>query len=524
MLLMISYFFAQALVKWTSLRGYQEHIMASHYEKNYPVKVSIVLPTFNQSKFLLNAVQTIFNQTYENFELIIVNDGSTDETAAFLAAINHPKLRVITQQNQGLPSALNNGFAVAHGEYWTWTSTDNSVSPAWLEELVNALENSPPDVAYAFSHYAVIDESGKMLYVNRDQRFDIPTLLMRHSGNASFLYRSELARKVGPYDTSFSHAVDLDMWVRMAGQTRAILVESVLYYYRQHANSMTTDQNKVREATKEVVNKFLAKSGGKFNIDELFPSISLSANPALERWKARIRLASLGLNATFYCPVDAIVDQLIIALSEKYDRGLIGNIVLLYVKEGRWDAAVHVIAMCRQADSSDFLTQLADIISRKALDELQKIPFLTLDEKSLASDCQGSWSQQQLLRNLFFKISVPEDNQLSSFENLVTSWINQLEDQKDHPEIWQSLAAYQPLTKEYTLNQLRQYLSELTSIPQDPKALLLLKILEAMCLAYSSSVKAAKISLKNLNKQYPNLPVLMGALLHLYHHEEILSP
>jgi len=496
--------------------------MISNSEKKYPVKVSIVLPTFNQCHFLLNAIQTILNQTFDDFELIIVNDGSTDETAAILASINHPKLRVFTQQNQGLPSALNNGFAAARGEYWTWTSTDNAVSPVWLEELVRALDNSSSEVGYAFSHYAVIDDAGKILYVNRDQRFDLPTLLMRHTGNASFLYRSELARKIGPYDTSLSHAEDLDMWVRMAEHTKAILVESVLYYYRQHAHPMTSQQNTVREATKGVVTKFLAKSGGKFDIDKLYPGINSSANPAFERWKARIWLSSLGLNATFYCPVDAIVDQLIIALQDKYEQGLIGNIVLLYVKAGNWHAAAQVVAMFMQVDSSDYIKHLADILTRQAVNELQKIPFLTLNESSLCADCKGPRTQQQLLRNLAFKSSSSLTNELHAMETLVADWVNQLEDEKDHPEVWQTLSSYQSTADKNTLHHLILYLSELTSLPQEPKALLLLQILENMCLAYSNSKEAAKTGLQRLNKCYPNLPVLMGALLHLYHHDENL--
>lgn len=472
-------------------------------------KVSIVLPTFNQCHFLANAIQTIFNQTYTDFELIIVNDGSTDDTAKLLASLSHPQLHVITQENQGLPSALNAGFAKAQGEYWTWTSTDNSVSPNWLEELVKALDNAPHDTSYAFSHYAVTDESGNILYVNRDQRFDVASLLVRHTGNASFLYRAELARQVGPYDKSLSHAEDLDMWVRMAEKTRAVLVESVLYYYRQHNNSMTTQTDKVRAATKGVVTKFLARHEGKFDIDKLFPWINQCENADLERWKARLWLASLAFNAHYYCPVDATVEQIVIALHEKYEQGLVGNIVLLYAREGRWETAAKAVAIYNQLYPSDFLNQLADLVAKQNIEELKQIPFLTLEEKYLAIDCKSPLSQQQLLRNLSSK------KPLHPFEELVTTWVSQLEDQKDHPDVWQNIATIQSSH----LHPLRLYLTELTSIPQQPQSLLLLQVLEAMCLAYSNSVESAKNSLKKLNIQYPNLPVLMGALIHLYQGE-----
>lgn len=484
--------------------------MITASERRYPVKVSVVLPTFNQSKYLLGAIQSVLNQTNQDFEFIIVNDGSTDETAQLLARINHPKIHVITQSNQGLPAALNAGFAVARGEYWTWTSTDNIVSANWLEELVNALDQAPAEIGYAFSFYAVMDENEKILYVNRDQRFDLPTLLMRHRGNASFLYRSDLAKKVGLYDVSLAYAEDLDMWVRMAEVTRAVHVESVLYYYRQHSHSMTTQQDRVREATKGVVNKYLAKTSGRFEIDRIFPNINLSADPILERWKSRMWLVTLGACATFYCPVDALVDQLILALKEHYERGLVGNIVHFFAKEDRWDAAAQTVALYYQKDPSDFFKQLADIIVKKDRDALQRIPFLTLEQKYLAVDCQGDLSQQALIRNTIYL-----DQKPFAFEEIIKDWLKQMEDHKDHPEIWRSIASLQSPEEKQLLNHLKNYLSELLNLPQDPTVLILLQILEAICFAYTGHAEAAKDRLKLLNRQNPNIPVLMGALLYI---------
>jgi glycosyltransferase involved in cell wall biosynthesis len=491
--------------------------------KQYSVKVSIVLPTFSQSHYLVEAIQAILLQTYSNFELIIVNDGFTDATAGMLAIIDHPKIKIITQENQGLPSALNSGFAVASGEYWTWTSTDNIVTAIWLEELVAALDNSPKEVAYAFSYYAAIDDSGHILFVNRDQRFDIATLLMRHTGNASFLYRSELAKNVGNYDTTLSHAEDVDMWIRMAEFTRAVQVESILYYYRLHSHSMTQQQQKIRAATKRVVIKYLAKTQGKFVVDAVFPSIQLSADPLLERWKARIWLATLGASATFYCPVDAIVDQLIQAMHENYDNGLLGNIVHLYAKEERWEAALQLVEQYREHDKADFLTQLADIATRQSKEDLQKkIPFLTLEEKLLAADCRGIWSQQQLQRNLAAHTPSPAQAEALSFEKIVVNLVNQLEDQYDHPEVWQNIATLQSAKEKTLLTKLLYYLQELIKIPQDANALLLLSTLEAVCIAYTGNGALAKNKLQQLLIQNPNVAVVVGALAHITQSEALV--
>jgi glycosyltransferase involved in cell wall biosynthesis len=490
----------------------------SNSQKSSEVKVSIVLPTYNQSSFLLAAIHSILDQTYTNFELIIVNDGCTDETASILASIQHPQLRIIAQENQGLPSALNTGFAVAKGEYWTWTSTDNTVAPTWLEELVKALDTSPPEVGYAFSYYAVIDETAKIQFINRDQRFDLPTLLMCHAGNASFMYRAELAKKVGLYDKALCYAEDLDMWIRMAGLAPAIHVESVLYYYRQHNNSMTSQQDKVRKATTDTVNKFLSKTDGKFDIDQLYPCIQSSADPVVERWKARMRLVTLGMQATFYCPVAALIDQLQLAIAEYYDTGLVVNIVHLYAKIARWDLAHEVIALYREKDNAQIFIQLADIVLRQDVNELQKIPFVTIEENLLATNCKSELSQKQLLRNLcLYKAS-----QKLSYETLVTELVNALEDLQDHPNIWKNIAEFRFEENEF-LNNLRMYLTDLISVPQDPQVLILLAILEAVCFAYTANAETAKERLQTLSSQLPHLPVLKGALSYLNQDETLLA-
>jgi len=466
------------------------------------VKVSVVLPTYNQSHFLPEAIDTLLKQTYQDFELIIVNDGSKDQTAEILKTIANPKIKIINQANQGLPTALNNGFAAAAGQYWTWTSTDNVVSPNWLEELVKALDNAASDVGYAFSYYAGIDATDKFLFVNRDIRFDLPHLLFCNAGNASFLYRAELARKVGPYDANLVYAEDLDMWVRMADCTKAIAVPTVLYYYRVHHDAMSAQQEKVKNATRGVVDKYLAKYQNKFDIERLFPHITLSANPANERWRARVWLSTLSAGAHFYCPANAIIDQLMMALNESYDSGLVANIVHLYVKINQWQKAAEIVQQYCQADKSELLQTLAVITTQEDSEALQKIPFVTLDETFLAKDCP---QRREILRN--FTIL---DNPLT-VENVVVDLINQLEDFQDHPQIWQKIAELSSSEDNALLLMIREYITALLAVPQTTEVSLLLKILEAVCQAYDENAENGIQKLKQLHCEHPELLVVSGA-------------
>ena len=99
-------------------------------------KISIVLPCYNGAKMLGNAIESIINQTLQNWELIIVNDCSTDNTlqVAQSFAEKDNRIKVITNEyNSKLPASLNNGFRQAQGEYWTWTSDDNLLLPEMFE-------------------------------------------------------------------------------------------------------------------------------------------------------------------------------------------------------------------------------------------------------------------------------------------------------------------------------------------------------------------------------------------------------
>ncbi len=125
-----------------------------------PGLVSVVLPVYNGEKFVAEAIESVLAQSYTAFELILVDDGSTDRTPEILAHyLEHPKVRRLRQENRKLPAALNAGFAEARGQFFTWISDDNRMHPGMLAELVGFLE-SHPDVEMVFADEELIDEHG----------------------------------------------------------------------------------------------------------------------------------------------------------------------------------------------------------------------------------------------------------------------------------------------------------------------------------------------------------------------------
>ena len=131
--------------------------------------VSIVLPVYNGQQYLRGSLKSILAQTYNNWELIVVDDASTDRTPAIIRefAGHDERIRVIrNEQNRKLPTSLNVGFADSRGEYLTWTSDDNLYEPEAIALMVETLD-ARADVGLVYCNVTNIDEEGKDLGVRQ---------------------------------------------------------------------------------------------------------------------------------------------------------------------------------------------------------------------------------------------------------------------------------------------------------------------------------------------------------------------
>lgn len=202
-------------------------------------RVSVVLPVHNGAAYLAEALQSLCNQTFADFELICVDDGSTDETPEILLrhAAADRRIRIITKSpNKGLPGALNTGFAAARGSLHGWTSDDNIARPHMLERLVAALD-AHPEAAIAHANYSVIDAAGAVIGFQKVG--PASEILLGNRIGAAFLYRAEVTHSLGGYDTELFGVEDYDFWLRTARSFRFVTVDEDLYLYRRHEGSLT---------------------------------------------------------------------------------------------------------------------------------------------------------------------------------------------------------------------------------------------------------------------------------------------
>lgn len=220
-----------------------------------PGLVSVVLPVYNGGQLLNAAIESILQQTYPQFELIIVDDGSTDGTPALVDdwARRDSRIRVIHQANQKIPRTLNNGFAHAEGEYLTWTSADNNLHRDFLEKMVGFMAGHPR-VALCYANMRLIDETGAPIRQNSwypapddPSVVCLPEALLRlnsHPENligAAFMYRRVLPALIGGYDPALYTVEDYDYWLRISDFFNVCHVDfsEPIYEYRLHKNSLT---------------------------------------------------------------------------------------------------------------------------------------------------------------------------------------------------------------------------------------------------------------------------------------------
>lgn len=218
--------------------------------------ISIVLPVYNGAEYLAESIESVIAQTYANWELIIVNDCSTDNSLAIASkyASQDARIKVFSNpQNLKLPKTLNAGFEHATGEYFTWTSDDNKYKPDAFRVMVENLKKNI-DVVMVYADYTCIDSNGhETEFVKKPE----PKYLF--TGNvigACFLYTADAAKKIGEYDADLFLAEDYDFWIRLYKMGSILHINKNLYNYRRHGRSLTETKKKyIDEQTYKVLDK-----------------------------------------------------------------------------------------------------------------------------------------------------------------------------------------------------------------------------------------------------------------------------
>ena len=223
-------------------------------------KVSVVLPVYNGETYLKSAINSVINQKYTNWELIIVDDCSTDNTCQIIEMFAKQDGRIKLLKNDTnlkLPKSLNRGFSIATGEYWTWTSDDNLYNSDAIEKMVEYLEREQDCIA-VYGGFDYIDPVGRIIGSFEVMKSDL--MPITNVMGACFLYRADSAKEIGTYDPEMFLVEDYDYWMRMYLKGKIGSINQKLYKYRLHEKSLSsTQKEKIRVQELKLREKYFDK-------------------------------------------------------------------------------------------------------------------------------------------------------------------------------------------------------------------------------------------------------------------------
>jgi glycosyltransferase involved in cell wall biosynthesis len=225
-------------------------------------EVAVVIPAFNAAKTLPETLESLLAQTFEEFEAVVVDDGSTDETAAVAAATGDARVRVLSVENGGVAAARNRGIAATDSALVAFLDADDLWAPTKLQRQVELLHRDAA-AGFCVTGATRIDgqskDLGPMPLLQPD---DVCAALLLHSMIvgclSSCVARRTLLEQLGCFDPRFSQSADWDLWLRAATVTRFAILDEALVRYRSAPGNMSSNIDLLERETFAVLDTFYA--------------------------------------------------------------------------------------------------------------------------------------------------------------------------------------------------------------------------------------------------------------------------
>ena len=226
---------------------------ASVTESTINPLVTVYVTNFNYANYIEQSIESVLAQTYKNFELIIIDDGSTDNSREIINCyIEKTNIRVIFQENKGLIASNNIAVRAAQGKYIMRLDADDYLDDNALLVLVNAIEKSD-DIALIFPDYYYVDADGQVTGQERRHDFQAQvTLLDQPAHGACTLIRRNCLLEVGGYSPEFTCQDGWDLWLKLTESYSVGNVNLPLFYYRRHETNLTNDTDRLLDTRAEI--------------------------------------------------------------------------------------------------------------------------------------------------------------------------------------------------------------------------------------------------------------------------------
>ena len=233
---------------------------------------SVVMPVYNRERYVKEAIDSVLAQSDGDFELIVVDDGSTDRSVDIIRSIHDPRIRLSQNDHGGGAAARNTGIEAARGEFIVWIDSDDRQAPGALAALRQTMQ-ACPDADVYYGDLQIFDEAhpGQLWHTEYPDYHGeslLPRLIRANClPNPGTAVRRSLYQRYGGYDLEFKRCHDFQMWTRLADSARFKKVEKVLCHWRQHGESLSSAKARTFEA------KVALDMLGRYASSRLFPDL-----------------------------------------------------------------------------------------------------------------------------------------------------------------------------------------------------------------------------------------------------------
>ena len=208
--------------------------------------ISVIIPLYNKAQSIAETLRSVLNQTYKDYEIIVINDGSTDNSVQVVESIKDSRIKLFNKPNGGVSSARNYGIQKAKYEYIAFLDADDYWEPTYLEELVKLINDFPNAGLYGLGFGHIWQENKELI------NHDLPDLfrgIIENPWQRGCIYwtgstttTKTVIQSVGLFDERISHGEDLDMWYRILLRYSGVFYNKTLAYYRQDSENRAMDK------------------------------------------------------------------------------------------------------------------------------------------------------------------------------------------------------------------------------------------------------------------------------------------
>ena len=226
---------------------------------NNKVIISVYLLNYNYAKYIQKSIESVLNQTFKNFELIIIDDGSTDNSKKLIEKYSeHPKIRIIYQKNKGLISSSNIAIKASLGEFIIRLDADDYFDKNALSILYSEIKKDK-NIGIVYPNFYEVDENSNIISVVRKDLSKGKKIKDNPGHGACCLIRKNFLLSENLYDEKFDRQDGYNLWYKFYQKYKIKYVELPLFYYRQHKNNLTKNSSDLLKTRSKIINNFYRK-------------------------------------------------------------------------------------------------------------------------------------------------------------------------------------------------------------------------------------------------------------------------